>query len=392
MRKPFFLRSACFVVFLVVLSGGASLTPIPAAHATAIDDLQKKKVELERQAKQADHDALLQKSVAERAAARITEVAGQISDLKGSIQSTKQAIADAQDQIYQKDQESAGLESLLRRISGQQDALLREMYITRASEPDALLVFSDKPISTREEEVARAAALKKAVASVATLTRVQQDAVAAARNDLAAKQLVLEGLKDQQNEQVTGLADIQSQQSDLRANAVVAETALETKARQARAQQQKIEDQIASELSAIVAARSRGGAINGGQNTGQRVSAGAIVGHEGSTGNSTGPHVHFECRSEGVAVNCQQFVNNGTLSYPLSNFIITQYFGEIANSYLYHGSPHTGIDLAAPYGQPVYAPASGTVILNKYYGGYGNAWAEVLDNGLVVLLGHMTGK
>jgi murein DD-endopeptidase MepM/ murein hydrolase activator NlpD len=51
-----------------------------------------------------------------------------------------------------------------------------------------------------------------------------------------------------------------------------------------------------------------------------------------------------------------------------------------------------GVDLAGPYGEPVLAPADGTVILNKWYGGYGNAWAEQLDNGLVVLLGHMTGK
>jgi len=36
---------------------------------------------------------------------------------------------------------------------------------------------------------------------------------------------------------------------------------------------------------------------------GQVVSAGAVVGHEGSSGMSTGPHLHFEVREAGVAVD-----------------------------------------------------------------------------------------
>lgn len=35
---------------------------------------------------------------------------------------------------------------------------------------------------------------------------------------------------------------------------------------------------------------------------------GELVGHEGSTGNSTGPHVHFEVREGGVAVNPRKYV------------------------------------------------------------------------------------
>ncbi len=49
---------------------------------------------------------------------------------------------------------------------------------------------------------------------------------------------------------------------------------------------------------------------------------------------------------------------------------------------------HDGIDIAAPYGTPIYAADSGRVILSRWYGGYGNCIMIQHDNGMVTVYGH----
>lgn len=52
---------------------------------------------------------------------------------------------------------------------------------------------------------------------------------------------------------------------------------------------------------------------------GQQIGAGDIVGAVGSTGNSTGPHLHFEVRYGGQAINPQGFLN-GAANIARTNF------------------------------------------------------------------------
>jgi murein DD-endopeptidase MepM/ murein hydrolase activator NlpD len=41
---------------------------------------------------------------------------------------------------------------------------------------------------------------------------------------------------------------------------------------------------------------------------GQRVKAGEVIGYLGSTGRSTGPHVHYEIRKDGVDIDPYPFL------------------------------------------------------------------------------------
>lgn len=54
------------------------------------------------------------------------------------------------------------------------------------------------------------------------------------------------------------------------------------------------------------------------------------------------------------------------------------------------GRIHTGIDVAASYGEPVRAAQSGKVIKANWFGGYGNCVEISHGNGLVTRYAHMS--
>jgi murein DD-endopeptidase MepM/ murein hydrolase activator NlpD len=54
------------------------------------------------------------------------------------------------------------------------------------------------------------------------------------------------------------------------------------------------------------------------------------------------------------------------------------------------GAFHSGMDLAAPYGTPIYAAHAGTVLVSSYYGGYGNCVIMDVGNGVTVYYGHQS--
>ncbi len=76
-------------------------------------------------------------------------------------------------------------------------------------------------------------------------------------------------------------------------------------------------------------------------------------------------------RAAGITGPIAPSTGPGTFSWPVSG-TITSPFGWRSNPF--GGSPefHQGLDIAAPTGTTVVAAAAGTVILAKWYGGYGN--------------------
>lgn len=184
----------------------------------------------------------------------------------------------------------------------------------------------------------------------------------------------LSELQGSQQAQKRGLNVQKAEKDRLFSSAKSSQAAYEMNVAAARASLDTLNNQIA-ELSGNTNRVSMG-----------RVNAGDIIGYEGSTGFSTGPHLHFTVYQNGTAVNPRNYLG-GRLAWPISNFRVTQEFGP-ANWTAYY-SFHNGIDLAASYGTPIRAAAAGEIILRQYYGGYGNAVIIDHGGGLWTLYGHM---
>jgi Peptidase family M23 len=104
-----------------------------------------------------------------------------------------------------------------------------------------------------------------------------------------------------------------------------------------------------------------------------------------------------ECRGTDIWSTCAAYVTDsgvegtGQMQRPITGAVITQYFGHMEYQ-LWCGcwKPHTGIDLAAPYGTPIMAADSGQVIWVGWdWSGLG--WAVKISHGnyIATIYGHM---
>ena len=70
---------------------------------------------------------------------------------------------------------------------------------------------------------------------------------------------------------------------------------------------------------------------------------------------------------------------------------ITSSFGERTDPFNGEGAFHSGIDISCSYGQPVIAPADGTVTYADAHPGYGRMIEIDHGNGIVTRYGHLSG-
>lgn len=114
---------------------------------------------------------------------------------------------------------------------------------------------------------------------------------------------------------------------------------------------------------------------------------GDIIGYQGSTGYSTGSHLHFGVYRGATDVDPMPFINNGTLAWPYVNPTVMQTFwGGFSHRGV--GLPG-GIDLVKYHGAPVRAAASGNIIFNGVGPGFGHHVIIDHGNGLRTLYAHL---
>jgi murein DD-endopeptidase MepM/ murein hydrolase activator NlpD len=102
--------------------------------------------------------------------------------------------------------------------------------------------------------------------------------------------------------------------------------------------------------------------------------------------------------SKNISTMIQNWEQSGTLgAVHGSGRFIWPIHGEITSPYGWRTHPifgtqifHSGIDIAADYGDPIAAADSGTVVYAGWMGGYGNAVMIDHGGGLVTLYGHNT--
>lgn len=88
-------------------------------------------------------------------------------------------------------------------------------------------------------------------------------------------------------------------------------------------------------------------------------------------------------KSSGSSSSGSYTYTGGTFHWPTVGGTITSDYGE-KRSY----ENHPGIDIAVPTGTPIYAAASGVVVIAGSYGGYGYAVGISHGNGLFTVYGH----
>lgn len=221
-----------------------AVTPLAPVKAESLSELQRQQASLEYQAQKAQELAEANKTVAQRANERLQNVSGQINGLQGAIESTQSQISSTSAQIKEKNQQVAKLESQLQSTKVQQNSLIRELYISMLSRPSDLALFSNEPLSVKQERDNQLTTLKKATEQLIADAQKAKDETQKKIADLAVKQQSLESLRGQQTEQRDGLASMKNQQSALVNNAVSAQIAYESKANSAKAQAAQVAEKI----------------------------------------------------------------------------------------------------------------------------------------------------
>jgi peptidoglycan hydrolase CwlO-like protein len=217
--------------------------------------------------------------------------------------------------------------------------------------------------------------------SVRDQMKSAMDAVKKLKAELAQQKTDVENLIAQQVAQREQIAAKESEQAQILAQTRGEEAAYGSMVG-------SLKDQKAAAEAALIASLSRGSYRNAAPSG--YVQAGAVVGHVGSTGMSTGPHLHLEAR-------------NGGLRNP-SNYIQVQPVdtppGWVSQSYwnadsMYTSGHHPGIDYAAPYGSNIYAVAPGLMyrgsseaLLGTW--AYGNVAIVELSDGTTMIYAHMS--
>jgi len=95
----------------------------------------------------------------------------------------------------------------------------------------------------------------------------------------------------------------------------------------------------------------------------------------------------FAAVTDSLELNTKRFASVPSIM-PTAGWLTSQFSRARVHPLLHTTRPHEGIDVAAPMGAPIVAPASGTVTKVGYENGYGNVLEIDHGNGIVTRYAH----
>ncbi len=369
-------------LFASCILSAVTLLTFSEAAATSLQDLynQKKNAAAQKQAaaaaaaQKAKEAAVVQAQI-ESTAAKINAAESALTTTEKQITGTEANIADLNEKIKIE-------EIKLNQEKEKANQIISSWYMQGEEGLLTAVISSDSlsEVVTKQEQYS---SIQQQIEDTMNRIEIYKNQLTSQKNAKDQKLISLQDLEKSQENQKSELVYQKNMKSRLYSDTQKAIAEFTAQEKEAAKQEQNALNEIAR----IAASRPRG--------LGQKVNAGDVIGSMGTSGNSTGVHLHFEVRtSSNTVVNPRNYLGSMFI-WPTVSYRITQEFGwtDWAASGFYGGSPHSGLDIGASNpgaaGDPIFAAGAGEILLRQWYGAYGNAAIIGHDNGMMTLYAHM---